>query len=81
MPSIGTVDKHGAHGIDGGPVGAVLVAAADPARCGERCRLGDSHQFECQVAVRLLGRLIRGHRPSTVARGDGGRAKPRWITS
>ena len=58
MPSIGTVRQDGAHGVDGGPVGAVLVAPADPAGGGERRRLGDPHQLHRQVAVGLLGGLI-----------------------
>ena len=46
----------GAHGVDGRAVGAVLVAAADPAAAGQRRRLGDADQLQRQVAVRLLGR-------------------------
>ena len=46
--------EHGAHGVDGGAIGAVLVAAADPPGGGECGRLGDTHQFEREVAVGLL---------------------------
>ena len=58
----------GAHRLDGCPVGAVLVAAADPAPAGHGRGLGDPHQLECEVAVRgfathleRAGRLFFGH--------------------
>ena len=47
--------QHGAHGLDGGAVGAVLVAPAHPARAGERGGLGDPHQLEGEVAIRAAG--------------------------
>ena len=49
------VHRHGvqreAHRVDGGLVGRLLVAAADPARGGQRGGLGDAHQLEREVAV------------------------------
>ena len=39
------------HRLDGGAVGAVLVAEADEAGRGERRRLGDANDFECEVSV------------------------------
>ena len=51
MPSIGTVCEHDAHGVDGGAVGAVLVAPAHPPRRGQRGRLGDPDELEGEVAV------------------------------
>ncbi len=42
------------HGVDGGLVGAVLVAAPDPPGGCERGRLGHSDEFEGEVAVRCL---------------------------
>ena len=40
-----------AHRVDGGPVGGVLVAAADPAAGGERRGLGHADELEGEVAV------------------------------
>ena len=53
--------EHRAHRVDRGAVGADLVAAADPPRSRQRRRFGDTHQFEGQVAIRLLWGLRRGH--------------------
>ena len=39
------------HGLGGGAVGAVLVAKADEAGRGQRGRLGDANDFECEVSV------------------------------
>ena len=53
-------DDHAAHGdrvdqfahrVDGGPVAALLVAAAHPAAGGHGTGLGDPYQLERQVAV------------------------------
>ncbi len=46
--------EHHPHGVDGGPVGAVLVAPAHPAAGRQRRRLGDPHQLEGEVAVGAL---------------------------
>ena len=54
MPSIGTVSRTLAHGLDGGAVGAVLVAPAHPPGGGQGGRLGDPDELESEVAV---GRL------------------------
>ena len=43
-----------AHGVDGGAVAALLVAAADPAAGGHRRGLGDPDQVQGQVAVEIL---------------------------
>ena len=40
-----------AHGVDGGAVAALLVAAADPAAGGHGAGLGDPDEFEGEVAV------------------------------
>ena len=40
------------HRVDGGPVGTLLLAAADPPRSRHRARLGDAHQLHRDVAVR-----------------------------
>ncbi len=45
-----------AHRLDGRIVGGVLVAAADPSRSGQTCRLGGAHQLHCEVPVGLLAR-------------------------
>ena len=45
--------EHQPHRVDGGAVGALLLAAADPAAGGERPRLGHPDQLEREVAVRL----------------------------
>ena len=42
---------HEAHQVDGGLVGGVLVAPADPARRAHRRRLGDPDQLEREVSV------------------------------
>ena len=44
--------EHDAHGLDGGTVGRVLVAAAHPTPAGQGGRLGGAHQFHREVAVR-----------------------------
>ena len=46
----------GPHGADGGAVGAVLVAAADPAARGHGGGLGDPDELQGEVAVGGLGR-------------------------
>ena len=43
--------EDGAHGVDGGAVGSVLVAPAHPPRRGQRRRLGDADELEGEVAV------------------------------
>ena len=48
--------EHLAHGVDGRLVGALLVAAADHPRGGERRGLGDAHQLQREVAIGLLAR-------------------------
>jgi hypothetical protein len=60
------VHAHGAedeaHGVDGGLVGGLLVAATDPACGGERGRLRDAHELEREVAVgtlRIRRRLVQ----------------------
>ena len=47
--------QDGAHGVDGGAIGAELVAPADPSGGGERSRFGDPDQLHCKVSVRTLG--------------------------
>src|SRR6185312_10981973 len=51
--------RHGrhelAHRVDGSGVGAVLVAAADPAPGGHRGGLGDPDKLQGEVAVGLFG--------------------------
>ena len=58
--------EHEAHGVDGGAVGALLVAAAHPAGGGQRGGLGDPDELQGEVAIgglRLLhGQLFSGHR-------------------
>src|SRR6478736_2516918 len=44
---------HRAHGLDGGTVCLVLLAAADPTASGHGCRLGHPDQLESEVAIRL----------------------------
>ena len=72
-----------AHGVDGGAVAAVLVAAADPAAGGHGGGLGDADQLEGEVAVgrRPVGaeraRAVRdGRGPS----GTGSDTGPPWTT-
>ena len=43
--------EHQAHRVDGGPVGGVLVAPADPARGRQRGGLGGADQVEGEVPV------------------------------
>ena len=50
-----------AHGVDGGAVAAVLVAAADPAAGRHRGGLGDPDQVEGDVAVEILRDPGAGH--------------------
>ena len=50
-----TVRDQRAHRVDRGAVGAVLVAAADPAAGGHGGGLGDPDQLEGEVAVGRLG--------------------------
>ena len=42
-----------AHGVDGGLVGGLLVAAADQRAAGQRGGLGHAHELEREVAIRL----------------------------
>ena len=42
-----------AHGVDGGLVGGLLVAAAHQPRGGHGRRLGDAHRLQRQVAVQI----------------------------
>ena len=42
-----------AHGVDGGAVGAFLVAPAHPPRGGHGGRLGDADELEGEVAIGL----------------------------
>jgi hypothetical protein len=51
--------EHQAHAVDGGLVGGLLVAAADPAPGAQRACLGDADELERDVAV---GRLPVAHR-------------------
>ena len=44
--------EHQPHRVDGGAVGALLLAAADPAAGGERPRLGHPDELEREVAIR-----------------------------
>ena len=44
--------------VDGGLVGGLLVAAADPAGGGERGGLGHAHELEREVAVGTLGVVV-----------------------
>ena len=44
-----------AHGVDGGPIGADLVASTDPSGGGQSGRFGDSDELHCKVAVGTLG--------------------------
>ena len=46
--------EHVSHGVDGGPVGADLVASAHPSGRGQGGGLGDPHEFEREVAIRVL---------------------------
>ena len=52
---------HAAHQVDGGAVGGVLVAAADPARGAHGGRLGHPHELECEVAIGHGGVVVRAH--------------------
>ena len=58
MPSIVHRRQDGAHRLDRGAVGAVLVAPPDPAGRRQGRRLGDPDQLHGQVAV---GSFSRGH--------------------
>ena len=70
LPRIRTVSRIEPHRVDGGRVGALLLPAPDPARCGERGGLGDAHEVEGEVAVgdggaharRILCRCPRARR-------------------
>ena len=46
--------EEGAHRVDGGLVGAVLVAAADPRHGADRRSLRGPHEFEGEVAIGVL---------------------------
>ena len=75
--------EHQPHRVDRGAVGALLLAAADPAAGGERARLGDADELERQVAVRMrrvpevvrdhvlvgLGHGVRGYAAEPLERG------------
>src|SRR4029077_7882438 len=75
---------HRPHGIDGHPVGSVLVAAAHPSGSGEGRVLGHPHELEGKVAVRRVGRGLQalGHGPMlSVGAGPDlahGGPKPFW---
>ena len=43
--------ERGAHCLDCGGIGGLLVAAADQMRCGDRRRFGDADHFEDENAV------------------------------
>ncbi len=49
-----------AHGVNGGTIGCMLVAAANPFGRRKCRRLGHPNEFHRQVAVRFVG---EGHRP------------------
>ena len=51
--------EHEAHRVDGRLVGALLLAAADPARGRHRARLRDADELERDVAVGGLALLTR----------------------
>jgi hypothetical protein len=53
--------EDGAHGIDGGSIGPVLVATTHPTCCREGCRFGDSDEFHGEVAFWLLGASFVHH--------------------
>ena len=62
--------------MHGGPVGAVLVAAAHPAGRGHRAGLGHPGQFEREVTVRSVpGRRLR----DLFLAGSGYAAGPAWL--
>ena len=61
IPSMGTLDEHGPHGLDGGAVGAELVAPAHPAAGRHGGRLGDPHELHGEVAVGGLAGRHHGH--------------------
>ena len=69
------------HRRHGGPVGAVLVAPADPARGGQGRRLGDADQLHGEVAVRSARGRRHGRSVPVAAGGAGWRwsacARPR----
>ena len=46
--------EEGAHGVDGGAVGLVLVPEAHPVAAGNCRGFGDADKFQCKVAVRLV---------------------------
>ena len=52
--------EHEAHRVDRRLVGALLLAAADPARRGHRSRLGHADELHRDVAVGGLPRLTGG---------------------
>jgi hypothetical protein len=63
--------QEGAHGVDGGAVGLVLVAEADPVAAGNCRGFGDADKFQGKVAVRFVNAygkrrrnrgLLLGHR-------------------
>ena len=58
-----------AHGVDGGAVAALLVAAADPAAGGHGGRLGHPDQFQRQVPVEILGARAAVRTSSASSRG------------
>ena len=60
------VRHHVPHRVDGGLVGGVLVAAADPAGGGQRGGLGDADELEGEVAIGRLalhGAIVDQRRP------------------
>ncbi len=59
---------HVPHRVDGRLVGGVLVAAPDPARGGQRRGLGDTDEFEGEVAIRRLALHASDRRPAAARR-------------
>ena len=81
----GAVHAHsvheGAHRVDGGAVGPVLVAEAHPAAAGDGRGFGNADELECEVAIGGGGvERLRGHRVSIIeccVWASGGRARAR----
>jgi hypothetical protein len=60
VPSISAALSAVAHGVDGGLVGGLLVAAAHQRRGGNRGGFGDAHRFQRENAVECLAARHRG---------------------
>src|SRR5690606_22954823 len=68
-----------AHGVDGGLVSALLVAAPDPPAGGHGGRLGDPDEVQRKVAVEVLRLGGRpGHRDTASYSGTVRRRPGRW---